>query len=116
LIAEQLLDGEAETLTRKVIDKAKRGNLVALRMCLDRIIPPRRDRAIQFKIPQLNSASDASKAMAAIMIAVAHGELTPAEAAELSNVVTVYVRVIETTEIERRLLAVEARQSNVSGQ
>jgi hypothetical protein len=37
VIAEQLLD--AETLVRKVIDKAKRGDMTALRVCLDRILP-----------------------------------------------------------------------------
>jgi Family of unknown function (DUF5681) len=71
VIAEQLLDGEAETLIRKAIEKAKRGDMVALRLCLDRIVPPRRDRPVHFTIPELNSAADASKAMAAITAAVA---------------------------------------------
>jgi Family of unknown function (DUF5681) len=39
-----LLDGEAETITRKAIQLAKEGDLTALRLCLDRIAPPRKDR------------------------------------------------------------------------
>ena len=43
LAAEKLLDGEAEALTRKAIERAKEGDGVALKMCLDRIIPVRRE-------------------------------------------------------------------------
>jgi hypothetical protein len=68
--------------------KAKQANLIALRLCLDRIVSPRRDRPVHFTIPELNSAEDASRAVAAITVAVANGDLTPAEAAELSNVIT----------------------------
>ena len=85
VIAEQLLDGEAEEIIRKVIKKAKQGDMTALRLCLDRLVPPRRDRPVHFAIPALNSANNSSKAMAAITVAVACGELTPSEAAELSS-------------------------------
>jgi hypothetical protein len=105
MLAEQLLDGEAEAMLRAVIEKAKQGDMVALRLCLDRIIPARRDRPVQFAIPALNSADDASKAMAAITAAVASGE-----AAELSRVIEAYVKAIETSEIERRLKILEERQ------
>lgn len=67
MIAEQLLDGEAETITRKAIELAKQGDLTALRLCLDRIVPPRRDRSVHLKIPALNSTAEASQAMAAII-------------------------------------------------
>jgi len=110
VIAEELLDGEAAIITRKAIDLAKEGNVVALRLCLDRLLPPRHDRPLNFKIPALDSADDASKAMAAITTGVASGELTPAEAGELSRVVEAYVKALEVTEIERRLKALEDRQ------
>jgi hypothetical protein len=58
---------------------------------------------VHFTLPALNSAVDASKAMVAITAAVAGGDLTPAEAAELSRVIDGYVKTLETTEIERRL-------------
>jgi hypothetical protein len=110
VIAEELLDGEAAIITRKAIDLAKEGNPVALRLCLDRLLPPRRDRPVNFRIPPLNSAEDASNALSAITAAVACGELTPTEAGELSHVVEAYVKALEVTEIERRLKALEDRQ------
>jgi hypothetical protein len=110
VLAEQLLDGEAEVLIRKAFQKAKQGSVPALRMCLDRILPPRRERPVRFKLPGLGSAEDASKAMEAITVAVACAELTPAEAGELSRLVESYVKTIEVTEIERRIQALEERQ------
>ena len=65
LAVEALLDGEAETLTRKAIELAKRGDLAALRVCLDRIVPPRKDRPVKFELPPISSAADAAKAAAA---------------------------------------------------
>ena len=108
-LAEQLLDGEAEILIRKAIQKAKQGNLPALRMCLDRILPPRRDRPVHFAIPELNSAADASKAIASITQAVAHGELGFGEAAELSKLIETYIRAVEATDLEKRLVILEQR-------
>src|SRR5271168_1880776 len=42
--AEALLDGEADELTRLCIEKAKGGDMTALRLVMERIIPPRKDR------------------------------------------------------------------------
>ena len=41
VLAEQLLDGETEVIIRKIIEKAKQGDIIALRICIDRILPPR---------------------------------------------------------------------------
>jgi hypothetical protein len=110
VLAERLLDGEAEAMVRAVIEKAKQGDIIALRLCLDRILPPRRDRPVHFIIPELHTVDDTCKAMAAITAAVASGELTPIEAAELSSVIETYVKAIEATEIERRVRALENQQ------
>jgi len=47
LATQALLDGEAEVLTRKVVELAKEGNQVALRLCLERLLPPRKDKLVQ---------------------------------------------------------------------
>ena len=43
-----MLDGEAEGLTRKVLEMALAGDTVAMRLCLERILPPRRERPVRF--------------------------------------------------------------------
>ena len=80
-----LLDLQAETITRKAIELAKDGDLTALRLCLDRIAPPRKDRRVLFELSPVSGAADAAKAAAALLEAVAVDDLTPAEASELGN-------------------------------
>jgi Family of unknown function (DUF5681) len=108
LAVEALLDGEAEGLTRKAIELAKAGDMQALRLCLDRIAPARKDRLVQIQIPPLNSAADAVKASASIMAALSAGELTPGEAAELGKLVANYVTALSASDFEKRLAQLEA--------
>jgi hypothetical protein len=109
LAVEALLDGEAEVLTRKAIELAKAGDLSALRLCLDRIAPARKDRPVHFELPKLERAADAVAASAAIVAAVASGELTPSEASELSKVIDAFTRAMETHDFEDRLSRLEHR-------
>jgi hypothetical protein len=107
--AETLLDGEAEGLTRKVLEMALAGDTVAMRLCLERILPPRRERPVRFNLPKLQSPSDAAAAMAAIAAGVADGNLTPSEAGELSKLVDAYVKALEASDFDQRLRVIEAK-------
>jgi Family of unknown function (DUF5681) len=111
LAAEALLEGEAQTLTRKAIELALAGDTVALRLCLERILPPRRQRPINFRLPPLRSPADAVSAMAIITGGVASGEITTSEATELSSLVEGYVRALEAADFEARLRVVEERRN-----
>jgi hypothetical protein len=95
LAAEALLDGEAEALTRKAIELALAGDPIALRLCLDRILPPRRERPMTFALPDLDSVADAGAAMAAVLAAVASGKTCLSEAIEVSKLVDAFVRTSE---------------------
>ena len=110
LLAEALLDNEAEALARVAIDRALEGDPQALRLCLDRIVPPRKDRPISFAMPKIESASDAAGAMAAILAAVADGSITAGEAEGVTRLVETYVKVLEASEFEDRLTALEAKE------
>jgi hypothetical protein len=107
LAIEALLDGEAETITRKAIELAKDGDLAALRLCLDRIAPPRKDRPVLFELPPVSSAADAANAAGALLAAVAVGDLTPAEASELGKLIEAYVKALEATDFAERLSKLE---------
>jgi Family of unknown function (DUF5681) len=108
LALEALLEGEAEGLTRKAIELAKAGDMTAMRLCMDRIYPARKDTPVCFDMPKLETAADAMKAMAAIMAAVASGDLTPAEANELGKLVDIFTRAIEAHELDERLRRLES--------
>lgn len=107
LALEILLDGQATALTQKVIDLALTGDIQALRMCLDRILPPRKDRPVSFALPPINSAQDAASTVSAVLTAVANGDLTPSDAGEISKLIEAYVRAFETAELAERLERLE---------
>lgn len=46
-MAEALLEGQAEALVQKLVSMALEGNITALRLCLERLIPPKRAPAMQ---------------------------------------------------------------------
>jgi hypothetical protein len=104
-----LLDGEAEALTRKAVDMALAGDGAALRLCLERIAPPRRDAPVTFDMPPMHSAADAAKAAGAVLGAVADGELTPAEGAHIMALIETYRKTPETCELETRVSVLEKR-------
>ena len=104
-----LLDGEAEALSRKAVEMALAGDSVALRLCLDRIAPPRKDSPVQFAMPRMASAQDAVQAAGAVLEAVSSGELTPIEAMQIMDLVDIYRRTLEVTELEARVAALEGR-------
>jgi hypothetical protein len=110
LAVESLLDGEAETITRKAIELAKSGNLAAIRLCLDRIAPPRKDRPIPFSLPTMDRPGDVCAGLSEIIAGIASGELTPGEASELSKVVDSYARALLATELEARVKALEVER------
>ena len=103
----ELLDGEAEALTRKAIEAALGGDTVALRLCLERIAPVRKDAPVQFVLPPMGSAADAAKSAGAVLDAVSLGDLTPREGAHVMALVETYRRTLETSELEARVVALE---------
>ena len=107
LALETLLDGQATTLTQKAIDLALTGDMAALRLCLDRILPPRKDRPLTFEFPAITNAAEAASTMSAILGAVASGDITPTEASEIGKLVDSYVRAVEATELAARIERLE---------
>ena len=73
--------------------------------------PPRRERSVRLGLPTLQSATDAPAAMASIAAAVAVGDISPNEAAELSKLVEAFLKAIEASDFDRRLQVLEAKQA-----
>ena len=108
LLMESLLADDAEAIGRKAIEMAKQGDMAAIRLCMDRLAPARKGEPVAFELPPLDKPADSVAAAATIVAAVAAGELTPSEAADLAKVVDVYVRAIATKAFDERLTKLEA--------
>ena len=107
LACEALLEGQAEALTQKAVAMALAGDTVALKICIDRIFPPRKDRPVAFPLPPINTARDAADVMSSVMNAVATGQLTPADASEISKVVACTVKSFEAAEFADSLARID---------
>jgi tellurite resistance protein len=97
-------------LTQKAIDKALEGDGVALRLCLDRIAPARKDAPVAFELPPIQTAGDTVTASSALLAAVAGGEVTPDEGGRVMALLTAHRALVETGDLEARIAALEAKK------
>ena len=107
LAAEALLDGEAGALTRKAIELALNGDLGAIRLCLERILPARRSRVIRFDLPKTSTVEDVVAAYDALLSAVADGEMSPEEAAVVCGILDGKRKVIELSVLANEVAALK---------
>lgn len=96
-----------EELVQKCVEMALSGDGTAMKFCLDRLIPSRKDRPVNLDLPQMKCVEDTIKAIAVISSGVADGELTPSEGQVLSGMVENYRKAIETTELEEWISELE---------
>ena len=108
-LAEALLEDDAVALVRRVIDLAKTGDVTALRLCLERLIPRRVERAIEFEMPSISEPKHAVVALSQITAGIGSGELTANEAHTLVALVEATIKTIEVVDLDRRLAALEER-------
>jgi hypothetical protein len=111
MLAEQMMDGETESIVRVVIDRAKAGDPAAMKLCLERLLPRRSERTISFELPPLTGVTDAASAIATVAEALGGGELTPGEAANLMKVIEAYASTLERATFERRLQDLQSRKA-----
>ena len=109
LALESILDSEGEAITRKAIENALNGDMTAIRLCMERLIPVRKDSPVSFNLPEINNANDGAKAMASILRSLADGDITPNEASSVAGVIETYRKTLETAEFEGRLSALESK-------
>ncbi len=98
LLATSLAGGQSEEILRKAIEMAMGGNVPMMKFFLDRILP--KERPILLDLPPLDSALDSIYAMAEIIDAVSSGRISPREGADIAQLVSTFIRAIQTTEAE----------------
>jgi len=102
----ELLVPHAPALVQKAVEMALNGDAAALRICVDRLIPPAKARDESVSLP-LGEGSLTEKGNA-VLTALGNGELAPDVATAVLQGIAAQVRIIETDEISRRLDALEA--------
>jgi len=113
LAIEALLDGEAEALMRKATELALAGDIPALRLCIERIHPPRKERLIHFDVGPIQNAEQAREAMHNVFRAVGEGQVTPREGELLVNMIVAQASLVSTADLERRVEELEQRYAKL---
>ena|SRR6266568_3219675 len=111
LLMESLLEGQGERLTRKAIEMALAGDITAMRLCFERLIPPRKDRPIHLSLPSIENAQQIALAMTKVAAAIGEGEITPTEGEVLANIFVAHKSVVVAADLELRVDELERRMS-----
>ena len=105
-----LLQPHAEDLVNKVVEKALEGDTTALRLCLDRLIPPYRAGNVSVVLDDIEGTL--TEKGEKIIGAMGSGDITPSDASSMLQALAAQCRVQEIDEMDKRLRAVEERHDN----
>lgn len=105
----KLLDSNAEGLMTKLIEMANEGNVQAIRIVVERLLPPVRENKISLALPAVTTVAGCCDAQATILAAVASGEIFPSEGDALSGLVENRRKALETAELAARIEELERR-------
>jgi len=105
-LAAELLDGDAEAIVRRVIELAKDGNAIALKRCIERLVP-RAGRTVEVDLPVMEKAADIASGAQAVIEAAARGDLTIEEAERFMTLLEIQRRALETEDLAVRVEALE---------
>ncbi len=104
----QLLDKIAGEGTERVIRTVQeKGDMYAAALMLARTWPRRRGRPVQIDLPSAADTGGLVAAQAAVIAAMARGEISPDEAHLIASVLEQQRRAIETNDHEQRLQELE---------
>ena len=97
---------------RKMIIQAMQGDRHALRLCMERLMPARRDGFVSLPALRTQTGQDVADACDVLLRAISAGRITPVEAKSVVEILENRRRVIETTELAGRLEKLEAVVAN----
>ena len=107
ILAQSLLDGEAEALVRKAVELALQGDPACLRICLERLVPPKKEAPLEIALPKIATMADLPGLLAAVTARLGEGKITLSGMSAILHLAEVFRKTLETAELEQRLREVE---------
>lgn len=112
--AQEILDQYTEPLMKKCVAKALEGNVRALSLCMERILPSPREPGVRLKIPKLIKVEDIDVALQKLLEEIAKGDMSPAEGEKFHAILQSHRENIERRANEAKIKELEkiAEQQN----
>jgi len=94
LALEEAFDEHAEEILKEVVGRAKEGEKAAMRLCMERMLAPKRERPVAIDLPVIETPADARKALAVVAAELSEGGLTITEATRLIGLIQRMLRLV----------------------
>jgi Family of unknown function (DUF5681) len=91
---EEAFDEHAEEILKEVVGRAKEGEKNAMRLCMERMLAPKRERPVVIDLPVIETPADARKALAVVTAELSEGNLTITEATRLIGLIQRMLRLV----------------------
>lgn len=102
----ELLQPHSKELVERAVELALNGDTAALKLCLERLMPPIRakDDSVKITLPKKGTLTEQAQA---IIHAMAQAKLSPREASAMLQALASQAKIVEVDELIRRIEALE---------
>ena len=107
-LAYAMFEEQSEEVIQAVITAAKEGDATAMKLVVERIVPPRKSVPIKIDLPPVNCADDAKAAISLVLEAQCSGEIAPDQAEDLLKSIETFIRVCTVSELEAKVNALSS--------
>ncbi len=102
---------KGDELLDVILEKALDGDLVALKLCLERLCPAQKELPLPaIKLPEITGPEDLPKATKTLMKAAASGSMTPSALTAMTCVVKAHMETVQTADLAERIRKLEGAQ------
>jgi Family of unknown function (DUF5681) len=91
---EPVFQANGDAIIERLVEHAKAANPVALRLCVDRLVPLGKHRQVGFQLPPMDKGDDVRAAIATVHAALGDGDISSGEAADLLRVAEISARML----------------------
>lgn len=107
------MEENVSEICNRLVDEAKKGNIQAIRLILDRILPARKELPMKIDLPEIKCAQDVLTAITIITSAIAEGHITISEGKALSKIIDINLKTFELHDFQIRLEKLEAKKDSL---
>jgi hypothetical protein len=103
LALQQMLAEHGEALVSKCVVAALQGDMLAMRLCIERLLPALRHNPVQVALPPVRNAMGVGRALEQLVQNVAQGQITPGEAERIANILKIRGRSVRDEDVEKQM-------------